>query len=56
LADFAYAPIFTLLHALKPLLKINPFDGFPRLHEYSEAILALPGVQSSKVENYDALI
>jgi glutathione S-transferase len=56
LADFAYAPIFTLLHALKPLLKINPFDGFPRLYEYSEAILALPGVQSSKVENYDLLI
>ncbi|CAD8105013.1 unnamed protein product [Paramecium sonneborni] len=56
LADFAYAPIFTLLSALKPQLKFNLFEGFPRLQEYNENILSLPGVQQSKVENYDQLI
>ncbi|CAD8198553.1 unnamed protein product [Paramecium octaurelia] len=56
LADFAYAPIFTLLDAIKPLLKLNVFEGFPRLQEYSQQILSLPGVQSSKVENYDQLL
>ncbi|CAD8089779.1 unnamed protein product [Paramecium primaurelia] len=56
LADFAYAPIFTLFDALKPLLKFNLYEGFPRLQEYSQSILSLPGVQSSKVENYDQLI
>ncbi|CAK59598.1 unnamed protein product (macronuclear) [Paramecium tetraurelia] len=56
LADFAYASLFTLLNALKPLLKFNPFEGFPRLQEYSDTMLSLPGVQQSRVENYDQLI
>lgn len=43
-ADFAYTSLFTLLAAVKPLLKVNVFEGFPKLQHYSETLLALPAV------------
>ncbi|CAD8091100.1 unnamed protein product [Paramecium primaurelia] len=56
LADFAYAPIFTILPALKQFIQFDIFDGFPRLREYVDNLHALPQLQMSLVDNYDLLI
>ncbi|CAK59597.1 unnamed protein product (macronuclear) [Paramecium tetraurelia] len=56
LADFAYAPIFTIIPALKQVMNFDIFDGFPRLRAYVDNLHAIPELKMSLVENYDQLI
>jgi len=56
LIEFAFAPIFTLLNAVKSIYKIDIFEGFPKVKQYNEFIISLPSVQKAKVENYDTIV
>ncbi|CAD8198547.1 unnamed protein product [Paramecium octaurelia] len=56
LADFAYIPIFAIIQVLQPHLKVNLFEGFPKVQQYGTTLLSLPRVAASKPEGYEQIL
>ncbi len=52
LIDAAFAPIFMRLDLLNQNCGLNLLDGLPRLGRWSEALLALPSVKHSVVDEF----
>lgn len=55
LVDAAYAPIFMRYDLLKPMEDVMPASRYPRLNAWARALLELPAVQRSVVEEFPAL-
>lgn len=56
LVDAAFAPLFMRYALLREHADLMPEDEFPRLRAWSDALLALPEVRKSVVEDFPELL